>query len=150
MTTDPEGDRPQDRGVESSPNDADLLRATERRRLQALVEADLDVADRLHAGDFQLITPSGVVLSKEQYLGKIASGEIDYQVWEPDTPIDVRLNGRVALMRYRSRLDIIDGGNHVGLRLYWHTDSYEQRDGRWQVVWSHATEIKKNDPPSGT
>jgi hypothetical protein len=24
----------------------------------------------------------------------------------------------------------------------WHTDSYEQRDGRWQVVWSQATEIR--------
>jgi len=25
---------------------------------------------------------------------------------------------------------------------YWHTDLYERRDGQWQVVWSHATEIQ--------
>jgi hypothetical protein len=142
MTAKQEDDNSQDRGVDSSATEADLLRATERERLQALVEADLDAADRLHADDFQLITPSGVVLSKEQYLGMIASGEINYQVWEPDAPVEVRLCEGVALMRYRSRLDLIDGGHLVGLRRYWHTDSYEQRDGRWQVVWSQATEIR--------
>jgi len=41
------------------------LRATERARLRALVEANMDVARPLHADDFQLITPSGVALSKE-------------------------------------------------------------------------------------
>lgn len=142
MTNKQEGDNPQNRGMDSSATEEDRLRITERERLQALVAADLDVADRLHADDFQLITPSGLVLSKEQYLGKIASGELNYQVWEPDAPIDVRLYDRVALIRYRSQLDIVDSGHHVGLKRYWHTDSYEQRDGLWQVVWSQATEIR--------
>jgi hypothetical protein len=61
--------------------------------LRALVEADLKVADRLHADDFQLIEPSGGVLSKEQYLGMVASGEIDYLVWEPDSSMEVRMYG---------------------------------------------------------
>ena len=26
-------------------------------------------------------------------------------------------------------------------RRFWHTDIYELRDGRWQVVWSQATRI---------
>jgi hypothetical protein len=142
VTRDPDGQTPEGGQVGPSAAEADRLRATERERLRALVEADLEVADRLHADDFQLINPSGGVLSKEQYLGGVASGEIDYLVWVPDSPIEVRLYGPVALMRYRSHLDIIVGGRHVGLRGYWHTDSYEQRDGRWQVVWSHATEIQ--------
>ena len=142
MTNKQEGDNPQNGGMDSSATEEDRLRITERERLQALVAADLDVADRLHADDFQLITPSGLVLSKEQYLGKIASGELNYQVWEPDAPIDVRLYDRVALIRYRSQLDIVDSGHQVGLKRYWHTDSYEQRDGLWQVVWSQATEIR--------
>jgi hypothetical protein len=107
-----------------------------------LVEADLEVADRLHADDFQLINPSGEVLSKEQSLGMVASGEIDYLVWQPDSSMEVRLYGPVALIRYRSRLDTIRGGHHFGLRHYWHTDSYEQHDGIWQVVWFHATAIQ--------
>jgi len=55
--------------------EADLLRATERNRLRALVEADMETAYQLHADDFQLINPAGGALSKEQYLGGIASGD---------------------------------------------------------------------------
>ena len=55
--------------------EAERLRATERERLQALVGADVARARRLHADDFQLINPLGGVLSKEQYLGGIESGQ---------------------------------------------------------------------------
>lgn len=142
MPANQDEDRPEGSPARPSRGEAELLRATERERLRALVEVDMEVARRLHADDFQLITPTGVVLSKDGYLGMVASGELDYRVWEPDSPIDVRVYGPVALIRYRSRLDNVDGGHHVGLRHYWHTDTYEQRDEQWQVVWSHATEIR--------
>jgi hypothetical protein len=70
-------------------NDAEELRATERQRLRSLVGADLDTARRLHADDFTLISPNGQSLSKDQYLEQIASGELDYLLWEPDR-IEVR------------------------------------------------------------
>ena len=90
---------------------ADLIRETERERLRSLVDADLDVAGRLHADDFQLINPSGGVLSKEEYLGAIAAGEIDCLVFEPDSAIAVpRLHGETAVIRYQSRLEIVVGG----------------------------------------
>jgi hypothetical protein len=120
--------------------EADLVRATERERLRALVQADLEVARRLHADDFQLINPRGESLSKEQYLGGVESGELDYVVWEPESPIDVRVHGDAAVIRYRSKLEIVVRGQRVPLQRYWHTDSYEKRDGRWQVVWSQATQ----------
>jgi hypothetical protein len=121
--------------------EADLLRETERERLRALVEADLDVARHLHANEFQLITPQGNSVSKDQYLGGIESGQIDYLVWEPDSSIDVRLHGEAAVIRYRSKLTIVFRGDTIPLQRYWHTDSYEKRNGQWQVVWSHATLI---------
>ena len=144
MATDQHGGRRAD--GEALAAQAELLRATERERLRALVAADMTVAERLHAHDFQLINPGGGVRSKEEYLGGVASGAINYQVWEFDSPIAVRLYEGVALLRYRSRLDIIVGGQALGLRRYWHTDSYEWRDGRWQVVWSQATAIQ--EPPT--
>ncbi len=55
----------------------------EQLRLRALVDADVAVAEGIHADDFQLITPGGDAYSKEQYLGDVASGVIDYRVWEP-------------------------------------------------------------------
>ena len=125
----------------SSAAEVEELRATERTRLRALVDADIEVARALHAEDFQLITPGGSVLSREQYLDGIASGYLNYRVWEPDSEIDVRLYDEVALIRYRSRLHMSLDGAAGELRHVWHTDDYEKRDGRWQIVWSHATII---------
>jgi hypothetical protein len=117
-----------------------LIRATERERLRALVEADIDRARPLHADEFQLINPFGGASTKEQYLGSVATGETDYRLWEPDL-IDVRLYGLGAVIRYRSRLQVVFRGQDMGVRHHWHTDAYEKRNGRWQVVWSQATII---------
>ena len=116
--------------------DADELREIERTRLRALVDVDLVVAEELHAEDYQLITPRGVALSKAEYLGEIASGELDYHVFEPASEIAVRGDDRFATLRYRARIGF-DGDPF----LCWHTDCYEHRDGRWQAVWSQATLI---------
>lgn len=121
--------------------EAERLREIERERLRALVAADLEVANLLHADDFQLINPSGGVLSKSDYLGGVASGLLNYRVWDPEGEIDVRVYGRVACLRYRSRLHMSYAGGEGALLNYWHTDLYEQCDGRWQVVWSQATAI---------
>ena len=118
--------------------DAELLRSTERERLRALVTGDVERAKQLHTEDFQLINPLGGVLSKEQYLGGIGSGQIRYLSWEPES-IAVRLYGDVAVLRYRSQLDIMVQGRHIPRQRYWHTDLYERHGAQWQVVWSHAT-----------
>lgn len=122
-------------------NMADSIRNTERARLRALVSADIDVARSFHSPDFQLITPIGVALSQDEYLGAIAAGQIKYLVWEPET-INVRIYGNVALIRYQAKLEVVFDGHTVPLSRYWHTDTYEQHDGRWLVVWSQATAIK--------
>ena len=109
----------------------------EQLRLRALVDADVAVAEGIHADDFQLITPGGDAYSKEQYLGDVASGVIDYHV-----------RGDAGCLRYHSNLEIVVAGRHIALSRYWHTDYYERRDGRWQVIWSHATEIPDDPEPS--
>jgi hypothetical protein len=113
----------------------------EERRLQSLVRGDTAAAAPLHADDFQLVTPGGAVYTKRVYLDAIDSGEVDYVLWEP-IEIDVRVCGDAACLRYRADLDIVYAGEPVGLRRYWHTDYYERRDGTWQVVFSHATQIR--------
>lgn len=132
MSTDPPTDLKQ----------ADQLRDLERIRLQALVRADMVVAGLLHAEDFQLITPMGAALSKEAYLGAIAAGDMTYRIFEPDGEIAVRLAGDMAVIRYRSRLEIIAGGHLTPLTHYWHTDLYQRTAGSWQIVWSQATAIR--------
>lgn len=121
--------------------EADLIRNTERKRLRSLVDGDIDLARQLHAADFQLITPVGQSLSREEYLGAIESGLIKYLVWEPGT-IEVRIHDNAAVIRYQAQLELIFSGYKVPISTYWHTDTYEKRQGCWQVVWSQATEIK--------
>ena len=116
---------------------ADEIRAVEHKRLRALMDGDIEDARSLHADDFQLITPSGVAHTRETYLAGVASGDIDYRVFEAISEIEVRLYGAAAIIRYQSRIEMTNWRANA-----WHTDSYELRDGRWQIVWSQATEIR--------
>ena len=117
------------------------LRDTERSRLRALVAGDMVMARSLHADDFQLVTPSGSMRSREEDLGAISAGHMRYLSWEPGE-IAVRLHGDAAVLRYQAQLEINFGGQAVPRSRYWHIDSYERRDGRWQAVWSQATAIR--------
>lgn len=127
-----------DRVPVAADQDAELLRATERERLRALVSGDVERAGQLHTADFQLINPLGGALSKEQYLGGISSGQIRYLYWEAES-IAVRIYGDVAVIRYESQIEIIVQGHHIPRQRYWHTDLYERHGSQWQVAWSHAT-----------
>lgn len=128
-------------GAASPVSEAERLRETERARARAVVSADIDQAQHFHAPDFQLITPIGVALSKQDYLGAIAFGQLKYLTWQP-SDIAVRLYDGLGVLRYRAQLQVVFGGHKVPLSDYWHTDTYEDRDGRWMVVWSQATAIR--------
>lgn len=121
---------------------AQQLIALEHQRLRALVEADIPAASLLHADDFQLINPLGGSLSKDQYLGAIAAGDIDYVEWKPEA-IEVKLYGDAAVLRYQAEIKIkVKAMPDAPSGRFWHTDLYERRNGRWQVVWSQATQIQ--------
>jgi hypothetical protein len=119
---------------------ADLIRETEHQRLRALVAAEIELANSLHSDDYQLITPSGQSISKQDYIGGIASGDLVYSLFEPVSDIAVRLYGNAAAVRYQARIEIRFSDQRDS-GLFWHTDIYEMRDGRWQAVWSQATRI---------
>jgi hypothetical protein len=120
--------------------DVDLLRETERARLRALVAGHPGDAKEFHAPDFQLITPIGAALSRDEYIGAIASGQLKYLTWQP-ADIAVRLYEGAAVLRYQAQLEVVFGGHRIPRGEYWHTDLYEIREERWMVVWSQATAI---------
>ena len=122
-------------------NRAAGLRATERRRLRALVDADDAAARELHADDYQLITPGGRTYSKAEYLSDVASGVLDYRVFEPASEIATQILGDAGAVRYQARIDIRFASGGADSGLFWHTDMYRWADGRWQAVWSQATRI---------
>ena len=115
----------------------DDIRALEHARVQSLLQRDMPTAWRLHAPDYQLITPSGAAWSRERYLGRVEAGTLVYLQWQAG-PMQVRLRGTMAVVRYPATLQL-DAGTAFKC---WHTDSYEQTDGQWQAVWSQATAIR--------
>ena len=127
---------------------AQQLRATELERLQALVDANTPVLERLLADDFQLIPPPGVPLSRNDYVAAVAAGAIDYRVFEPISDMKVRLYGRGAAIRYLSHIDVtVAGLGHFDVHA-WVTDVYEKNHGQWQILWEQATAVG-GFPPSG-
>jgi Domain of unknown function (DUF4440) len=122
---------------------AEELGNIERERLRCLVDARVDDAHALHAADFELVTPSGAVWSREHYLGGIASGDINYRRFEAVSNIDVMVDGDLAVLRYRSAIDIAVKGQEPGPLECWHLDCYRRaaNSAPWQVRWSQATSI---------
>ena len=116
------------------------LQAIEQARLQALVNGDTATARDFMAPDFELVNPGGANLGRDDYLGAVGAGFIDYLVFEPASPITVRRAGDAAVLRFQVSFDLVVAGTrltHGG----WITELYELRNGRWQIVWEQATAI---------
>jgi len=129
--------------VRSDDSDAEQIRQTERQRLRSLVDVDLPTARRLHSDDFQLINPAGAPLTKQEYLGALESGQLDYVAWEAGE-ISVKLDGDLAVIRYLdTRFDVNAGGKAVHRGPMYHTNVYQRRGGAWQIVWSQASGLIK-------
>jgi hypothetical protein len=117
------------------------LREIERARLVGLVEGSVAEVAGVHADDFVIVTPSGHTWTKAEYLGGIESGEIDYRRFEPVSEIDVMLDDDVAVLRYKSAIEISVGGREPGELEAWHLDCYRRTPSGWQLRWSQATAI---------
>ncbi|TAJ99075.1 MAG: nuclear transport factor 2 family protein [Chloroflexota bacterium] len=120
----------------------DTIRDLEARRLAVLVAGDIDAAEALHADDYELITPGGASYTKRRYLDAIASGDLRYKVFEAASAVRVLVRGDTAILRYKVLIDVTFAPGEVDADHFWHTDYWEQRDGRWQAVWSQATRIR--------
>jgi hypothetical protein len=120
------------------------LREVERRRLRSLVAAAADDLYELHAQEFVLVTPSGVVWTKEHYIGGVVDGTINYRRFEATSKIDVVIDGDLGVLRYRSAIDIQVLDHERGALECWHMDCYRRNapDAPWRVIWSQATAIE--------
>ena len=80
------------------------------------------------------------MLSRDDFLGALDAGAVDFLSLEPSSPVAVRLSGDSATLRYRTAFDLVAGGTHL-THQGWTTALYERRDGRWQIVWGQTTAI---------
>ena len=115
--------------------DADFFRRLEVERTRALVARDMPTIERLHAPDYELISPPGRVMSRERYLSMLAADRF-YADWQHGE-LRVRLSDGMAAIRYQARITF-PSGKVVDC---WHTDIYALQAGSWQAIWSQATQL---------
>jgi len=137
----------QSKGASNS-RQAERLRQTEQKRLRALVDADVAVAGTLIAKDFELINPLGEVLARDDVLGGVSSGALDYLSDTVTSQIKVRVHGNVAVARYQHTIDIAVAGIGHLTHPAWTTALYERRKGNWQIVWEQTGAIGPLPLPS--
>ena len=65
------------------------------------------------AGDYQGINPAGDPLSREDLLGAVNAGVLDFLVAGPASPISVRLFGNAAVLRYQRNFDLVVAGTRL-------------------------------------
>lgn len=111
----------------------------ERRRLAAIVSGDREALEALHHEDFVLCNPSGVLWDRSFYLDGLSDGSILYTKFEPTSTIEVSAGVDVAVLRYRSVIDIAVGGGGGHLEC-WHLDVYVHDRHAWRCKWSQATD----------
>jgi hypothetical protein len=132
----------------SKSRQAERLRQTEAERLRALVDADVAVAGTLIAGDFELVNPLGEVLTRDDVLGGVGSGALDFLSDTITSQIKVRVHGNTAVVRYRHTIDIALAGIGHLTHPAWTTALYERRKGHWQIVWEQTGAIGPLPLPS--
>lgn len=115
---------------------------------QALVAGNADTVDRILARDFTIVPPPGEEESRAEYVESVASGALDYQVFRAITPVRVQVSGTLAVATYESHL-AVSSGSFSAEHDAWHTHVYEERRGRWRLVWAQATAVGGFPPPQG-
>lgn len=102
----------------------DFFCALEIERTHAFVTRNLPVIERLHAAEYELITPAGRIFSRARYFAAIAA-EPFYVAWAHG-PMQVHATGEMAAIRYQARLTFPSGKAVT----CWHMDIYVLRDGQ--------------------
>lgn len=122
----------------------DDLAKVEHERLRAIVEVDEPALWSLHDPDFLLCSPGGTIWDRATYVGGLCDGSVRYSRFEPATPIEVIGDAHLAVVRYRSIIDLVTprGGGHLEC---WHLDTYVlDCDQGWRCRWSQATDTIKD------
>ncbi|WP_323098152.1 nuclear transport factor 2 family protein [Intrasporangium sp. YIM S08009] len=119
---------------------SDDLAAIELARLRAIVAADGPALWSLHDPAFVLCDPGGSLWDRERYVGGLCDGSVSYTRFEPVSPIEVLRSADLAVVRYRSVIDLTTphGGGHLEC---WHQDTYvRDATAGWRCRWSQATD----------
>jgi len=107
--------------------------------VEAELKKDVALLDRILADDFTDTDPEGNVMTKAQDLEDLKSGALVATSMVLDN-IKVRVYGDMAVVTGRNTVKAQYKGKDVSGQRQW-TDTFIRRDGRWQCVATHSSNI---------
>jgi uncharacterized protein (TIGR02246 family) len=130
---------------------AEAVQALERAWLDAYENHDAEAMDAIVADDFTITFPDGSIETKPELLEWIR------QPRESDSPsvrfrtedVEARVYGATVVLIGRVVAEYTRSGETTAQESRY-TDTYVQRDGRWQVVASHLSNVQEEDEPANT
>jgi uncharacterized protein (TIGR02246 family) len=113
--------------------------ATDDARIKARADADIRTMSRIYADDYQLVTAEGALRTKQDQIGEMRSGQLQFRPVEL-LARSVRVYGVTAIVFSHERAIIIRDGKDIGGE-FRANRVYVRRDGRWQLVLTQVTRI---------
>jgi len=107
----------------------------------AIVKPDVAFLERVLSKDYVHYRPHGNVETRAQYLEDRKNGNVDFDSLVADET-KVRVYGDTAIVTYRSTAKGKDQDGPIDEQRRW-TRIFVRKDGRWQLVHSQGTTIKK-------
>jgi hypothetical protein len=108
--------------------------------LDALKTGDMTALQRILPEDYSITVSDGRLLNREQDLEPVAKKEFRFASAETDS-VNVRLFGSTAVVTGIARFIVLMGDRSISVRERF-TDVYTKRQGIWQPVASHSTNLK--------
>ena len=115
--------------------------ALDDRRMDALRHADPAPLRQIYADDYTLVTPSGVIRSKDEQINDLVSGRVRYGKIET-VERTVRVYGDVAVVVSRDKYDILQDGQQVGGDIRF-SRTYKKFETGWHEIAAHGTFVKQ-------
>src|SRR4051794_736482 len=119
--------------------DAEFIGFLEEAWVNAILQKNVTVLDRVMAADFSGVSPNGQGYTKEEAIADVRSGSYAVESMKLDN-VKVRILGDTAIVTYYQNEKSKYGDEDCSGR-YVFTDIWVNRGDDWQVIASHGTPL---------
>jgi ketosteroid isomerase-like protein len=123
----------------SASTDAEFIGFLEEAWVDAIVQKNVSVLDRVMAEDFSGMSPNGQRYTKQEAIADVHSGSYAVESMKLDN-LKVRIVGDTAIVTYYQNEESKYGNEDCSGR-YVFTDVWVNRNDDWQVIASHGTAV---------
>lgn len=120
-------------------SEAEKFMALEHAWGEALIKADIAALDRILADEYMLTGPTGAVTTKGPYLQDVETGTFKV-IATGISDVSVRIYDTTAIVTGLNRITANNLGREINGNFRF-SDTFVNRDGRWQVVNAHSSEM---------